>query len=339
MELKCLAVTGAPGWLTQALLDSLSAHPLDRLAGIRAFIHPGFLPRAAELRGRNPSLTAVYPLDLGDARESLTDAAWRDVDVLLHSAGVIHVRRTADWYRINTEGTLRLARVARSAGVRRFVFVSSNAAGGRCESETQVLTESDPAKPLSHYGRSKLLAEQGLMEMHRAGEFEVVILRPSMFYGPPVPGRHIDVYRRILAGRMPVVGDGRYRRSITYIDNLVQAARLALTHPAASGEVFYVVDDPVYTTLGIVEAMAAALGAPLRLRRLPALAGPVAYLGDRLLASAGVYWQNLHLTGESHWHVALSCAKLKSRLGYTPTVTLGEGMRRAVEWCRENGKL
>lgn len=340
MGVKCLAVTGFPGWLTQALLDDLTACD-SGLIEVKAFLHPSVFPSSADLRKRNPILSSVHPLDLGrtdDSPESV-EAALRGVDVLIHSAAVIHVDRPADWYRVNTEGTIRLAQAARAAGVRRFVFISSNAAGGRCESDTQVLTESDPARPLSDYGRSKLLAEQALMEMHRQGVFEIVVLRPSMFYGPPVPDRHVDVYRRIISGRMPMVGDGHYRRSITYIGNLVQATRLAMSHPAASGEIFYVVDEPVYTTRSITQAMAAALGVPLRILQLPAIAGPIAYRADRVLASAGIYWKNLHLVGEAHWHVALSCGKIQRCLGYAPSVTINEGMVCAVEWCRREGKL
>jgi nucleoside-diphosphate-sugar epimerase len=339
LGVTCLAVTGFPGWLTQALLDDLTACD-SGLREVKAFVHPSVLPVSAELRTLNPILSSVHALDLGRMEHSPeVDAALRGVDVLIHSAAVIHVHRTADWYRINTRGTIRLAQAARAAGVRRFVFISSNAAGGRCESDTQVLTESDPARPLSHYGRSKLLAEQALMEMHQQGVFEIVVLRPSMFYGPPVPDRHIDVYRRIVAGSMPMVGDGHYRRSITYIGNLVQATRLAMSHPAAAGEIFYVVDEPVYTTRSITEAMAAALGVPLKILPLPAIVGPIAYRADRALAAAGLYWKNLHLVGEAHWHVALSCGKIERSLGYVPAVTIGEGMRRAVEWCRREGKL
>jgi nucleoside-diphosphate-sugar epimerase len=339
MPVRSLAMTGAPGWLTQALLDDLVRDPLPELQDIRALAHPSF--RGSIATGPGAAPVTVHALDLA-APETVVAQCGSElagVDVLLHSAAVIHVRRTADWYRVNTEGTLSLARAAQAAGVRRFVFISSNAAAGRCESASQVLTEADQPRPLSHYGRSKWLAEQGLMEMHRPGSFEVAILRPSMFYGPPVPDRHVDVYRRILSGRMPVVGDGHFRRSITYIDNLVQAVRLAMTHPAASGETFFVVDEPVYTTRKITEAMASALGVPLKELPLPYAVGPIAYQADRILAAAGVYWQNLHLVGEAHWHVALSCAKLKEKLGWKPAVELEEGMRRAVAWCRERGKI
>jgi nucleoside-diphosphate-sugar epimerase len=339
MGLRCLAMTGVPGWLTQALLDDLRLSPLDGISEIRAFVHPALLPSSAELRKRNPTISCVHGLDLGQSQAESSQKSLDGIDVLVHSAAMIHVRRTADWYRVNTEGTLRLAEAARAAGIRRFVFISSNAAGGRCDSCDHTLVESDSTEPLSHYGKSKRLAEQGLLKLHNPNEFEVVILRPSMFYGPPVPDRHIEVYRRVLAGTMPMIGSGEYRRSITYIDNLVQATRLAMTHPAAPGEIFYVVDEPVYTTRAITEAMASALNVPFKVLQLPAILGPVAYWTDRALASAGVYWQNLHLVGESHWHVALSCEKLKQRLGYSPRVELAEGMRRAVEWCRSNAKL
>lgn len=341
IDVAHLAITGFPGWLTQALLDHLVASPLHKLRQVSAFVHPAFSHISADLISRNPLISDVHAIDLArpESDPNSFHSALKNVDVLLHSAAVIHPERTADWYRVNTEGTLHLARMARSAGVRRFVFISSNAAAGRCESTTQVLIETDPAKPLSHYGRSKLLAEQGLMRLHQPGLFDVVILRPSMFYGPPVPDRHVDVYRRILSARMPVIGDGRYRRSITHIDNMVQATRLALTCPAAAGETFFVVDGPIYTTRSITEAMSSALGVPLKTVALPALVGPAAYWSDRLLASAGLYWQSLHLVGESHWHVAISCAKIKGTLGYSPKIEIEEGMRRAVEWCRSRGKL
>ena len=58
-----------------------------------------------------------------------------------------------------------------------------------------------------------------------------------------------------------------------------------------------------------------------------------------MLATAGIYWMELHLAGEANWHLAISCAKAERELGYRPTMNLEEGMRGAVEWCRQQGKL
>jgi nucleoside-diphosphate-sugar epimerase len=333
-KLGRVALTGAPGWLANTLLDAFGCE--SGVAEVDALMHPAAW-------SRNPlsvhsRIDRSFPYDLADVNADARPAL-EGVDTLIHSAGVIHVRHTREWYDINTKGTIRLAQAAQDAGVGRFIFISSNASAGRSVSGDHILSETDVPKPLSHYGRSKLLAEQGLAALHEADVFEVVVLRPSMFYGPPVPQRHIEVYRRIRDGRFPIVGSGRYLRSLTYIDHLVQAVMLAGTRSQASGQAYYVADQRVYTTVEICEAIAGALGVPLKRLRLPAAIGPMAYSADCILSSMGLYWQTLHLLGESDWHVGTSCEKLQRELGYSPTVDLQEGMKRAVDWCKQNGRL
>jgi nucleoside-diphosphate-sugar epimerase len=326
-------LTGVPGWLTAALLDDLERAPLADLEEVAALIHRP----ADQLQARHKLLTRFIVCDLG--APGPLDGQLAGITTVLHSAAVIHVRRTSDWYRVNTEGTLRLAEASRRAGVRRFVYISSNAAGGCAQSATHLMTEDEPPRPLSHYGRSKLLAEEGLLKLHQQGKFEVVILRPSMFYGPPVPERHVNIYRRICSGVMPLIGSGDYARSITHIDNLVQACRLAFAAPQAAGRVYYIVDAQPYTTRQIYDEMARALGVPLKLVKLPASAAAMAYLADRGLAKLGLYIQPLHLVGEANWHVGISPERARRELGYRPHMELAGGMQQAVEWCRSNGLL
>jgi nucleoside-diphosphate-sugar epimerase len=331
-----LTVTGVPGWLTHVFLASLRDAPPAGYDGAAALVHRA-VTVDDRLRAAYPNVTEWLPFDLdapGDLRPLLEGS-----EVVVHAAGVIHVRKPGEWDRVNTGGTVALAQAAKAAGVRRFVFLSSNAAGGASAGAADVLTEATPARPLSRYGLSKLRAEEALLALHEPGRFEVVNLRPSMFYGPPVPQRHVDVYRRVRSGRMPLVGGGDYRRSVTHVENLVQAVRLAITVPQAAGQTYYVVDDEISTTRAIVEAMAEALGVPARFIRLPAFAGSVAYGADRVLEAAGFYSGPVHLLGESNWHVAISPAKARRELGYAPVRSLREGMREAVAWCRANGSL
>jgi nucleoside-diphosphate-sugar epimerase len=305
---------------------------------IRVLAHPAVGDSTLrESQKRWPMIDGIVRYDL--AAPHTVEKELEGVDTVLHAAGIIHVRHTSDWYRVNTEGTISLARSALAAGIRRFVFVSSNAAGGASDRVDRLLDESVPSKPRSHYGKSKWLAERALVEISQPGRFEVIILRPSMFYGPPVPSRHVEIYQRILHGRMPLVGSGEFARSATYIDNLVQACRLALCSPGISGQTYYIVDARVYSTKEIIEEMAHALGTPVRYLKLPRAVGPAAEALDRALAAFGVYWQSLHLVGESHWHVGISSAKAIRELGYRPEIDLREGMRRAIEWCRQNGSL
>src|SRR5688572_11649759 len=117
MSASRLGLTGVPGWLTEALLDDVHSKPGEGQSEVRALVHPGLIEAARSLGKRFPLLTSIYSFDLGSA--DVSPAILEGLDVLVHSAAVIHVRRTQDWYSINTEGTLRLARVAKQSGVRR----------------------------------------------------------------------------------------------------------------------------------------------------------------------------------------------------------------------------
>lgn len=330
-----LLLTGVPGWFTDRLAAALVREPWHGLSGVRCLVHPASGLDRQGYRTRVGLDTEVAFGDLAD--RAALETAVRGIDTVIHAAGVIHVRRIREFFSVNTDGTGRLAEAAAAAGVTRFVFISSNAAGGRSRTAEHLLTEDDAPIPLGAYGRSKWQAEEILARM--AMPMERVVLRPCMFYGPPVPDRHSDIYRRILDGRMPLVGDGKYARSVTHIDHLVQAARLAAEHPAAAGRTYYVADREVHTTRAIIEAMARALGVTPRYLRLPRVAGPLAGWADLALSSVGLYWQNLHILGEAHWHVGVSIERACRELGYAPRSTLDEGMREAVEWCREHGKL
>jgi nucleoside-diphosphate-sugar epimerase len=331
-----LLVTGIPGWLGAAVLRSLADRPPAGLVRVRCLVAPAMACDEAALRRDHGGLDLeLVRADLRDGA-ALTRAV-AGMDSVLHGAAILHVRRPREWYDINTTGTRLLAEAAAAAGVTRFVHISSNAAGGRSHARDHLLTEDQPARPMSHYGRSKHQAELAVNAL--SGRMETVNLRPCMFYGPPVPARHIDVYRRIMAGRMPLVGGGDFARSVVHIDNLIQCCRLALGHPAAAGQTYYVADRQVHTTRSVVEAMARALGVPPRFLPLPRLVAPVAYLGDMALAACGLYWQTLHLVGEADWHVGVSIAKAERELGYAPAVALDEGLAQAIAWCRDHGHL
>jgi nucleoside-diphosphate-sugar epimerase len=330
-----LLITGVPGWFSDRFIHSILSDSVAGIQSIRCFVQPGIARDAAQLKNQySPDVEIAYA-DLLDSES--TEKALRNVDGIVHAAGVLHVAKPEDWYAINTTGTSMLVNAAVRAGVRRFVYISSNAAAGRSPSRDTLLTEADPPMPLSHYGRSKLLAERAVLKTQHC--LECVIIRPCMFYGPPVPRRHIAVYERIRTRWMPLVGRGNFSRSLSYIDNLVHGCRLALMSPAAAGQTYYLSDRPVYTTKQITDAIARALGIVPRYRHLPTIVGPFAYQLDRLLTARGYYSQDLHLLGESDWNVGVSCEKARRELGYSPRIELEEGMARAVEWCRQEGLI
>src|SRR5580704_19450602 len=167
-----IALTGATGFIGQHLLRELP----NRGHRLRVLLR-----RPASV----PALTASAVI--GDlARPQNLAAALEGVDAVIHSAGVAHAMSGVpeDDYRVlNTEATIGLARAARRAGARRFVFLSSIRAQTGPTAE-EVLTEELESRPTDGYGKSKLAAERGLAEL----DVDWVALRPVLVYGHGVKG-------------------------------------------------------------------------------------------------------------------------------------------------------
>lgn len=324
-----LLLTGAPGWLADAVLLTVAKGGWPGVTSVRVTTLPG--QRSRPDYGMDVEWVEVDLRDAESVRRSV-----QGIDSVLHAAGLLHVSRIQDFYDVNTEGTLTLGRAARDAGVDRFVFLSSNAAAGKAPNRHHVLRESDEAKPLNDYGRSKLLAEQGLL---RIEGLNVVSLRPCMFFGPPVPPRHIEIYQRILSGKMPLIGSGDYARSVIYIDDLVDACRLALVRRGVEGQTYFIADPTIYTTLSVVDAMSNALGVTPRYMKLPAMVSPTAFVVDTVLSKAGRYWRDVHLVGEATWNVGVSVEKAQRELGFEAKTDLQTGMKIATEWCKAKGLI
>src|ERR1700739_106793 len=174
-----IALTGSTGFIGQHLVRELPR----RGSRLRVLLRrPTSLP------------TNTASAVIGDiARPQNMAAALQDVDAVIHSAGLAHAMSgiPEDDYRvINTEATINLARAAKRAGAKRFVFLSSIRAQCGPTSET-VLTEAMEPNPTDAYGRSKLAAERGLAEL----DLDWVALRAVLVYGPGVKGNMARLMR------------------------------------------------------------------------------------------------------------------------------------------------
>jgi nucleoside-diphosphate-sugar epimerase len=329
-------VTGGAGWLGQALLHRLVADPARRQ--IRA------LARDADEAARvsiDPRVVAVVG-DVGDRAtiDRLFEGVGADTDVV-HAAGVIHPNRVADFYAVNTEGTRTVLAAARAAGVRRLVHVSSNSPFGTNPQPSDVFRADEPYNPYYGYGRSKMLAEQAVFAAVDEG-FDASVVRPPWFYGPFQPPRQTTFFQMVRAGRFPVIAGGHQRRSMVYVDNLVDGVLAAELTPQARGKGYWIADARPYEVTEIVATVGRALrdeGFTVKegALRLPGIAGRVAELGDRIIQRTGRYQQQLHVLGEMDKTIACDISAARADLGYEPAVELYEGMRRSIRWCVEQG--
>ena len=333
-------VTGAAGWLGQALVARLAAEPgRERLRLlVRTIAEEAFL--AEQLAGRSGVEIVVGDVARADTARRLLHDVGDDVFVL-HTAGIIHPRRMREFVEVNTHGTRHIADAALDHGVRRMVHVSSNSPFGTNPDPLDVFRADEPYNPYLGYGRSKMHAELAVLDAHRRG-LDAVIVRPPWFYGPYQPARQTSFFRLVRRGKFPVIGAGDQRRSMVFVENLVDGLLAASRTPGVGGRGYWIADARPYTVAEIVETVGRALTAEgfdvtPNSTRLPQLAARLAEAGDRMLQSIGVYQQQLHVLGEMGHTIACDISAASTDLGYTPTVELLEGMRRSIRWCIDRG--
>jgi nucleoside-diphosphate-sugar epimerase len=127
----------------------------------------------------------------------------------------------------------------------------------------------DPPLPREAYGVAKLAIERAVLSSARETGLELVILRPPLVYGPAVKANFRALMRLVASGLpLPFAGVDN-RRSLIFLDNLVDVTALAATHQAAAGHVLLVRDPVDLSTQELIRHLAAALGRPVRLFAVP----------------------------------------------------------------------
>jgi nucleoside-diphosphate-sugar epimerase len=271
-----IAVTGAGGFVGQALLQAIATAP-----GLEARGLFRTMPHAV-----NPAVDARLLGDLAAASD--LGAALAGVRTVIHAAARTHVLDDtaadpeAAYRRTNVEGTRNLARAAAAAGVKRLVYVSSVKVNGEQTSIDRPFTEADAPAPEDAYGRTKWEAEQLLASFAGQHGLEIVILRPPLVYGPGVKGNLARLMRLVARGVPLPLGSVRNRRSMIGLDNLVSAILVAAEHRSVAGRTFLVSDQHDLSTPDLIRLIAAAQGRPARLLPFPPqLLGAVATLAGR----------------------------------------------------------
>ena len=248
-----LALTGATGFIGQHLLRELPGRGYRLRVLLR---QPTSLPIQCA--------SAV----IGDlAKPRNISAALEQVDAVIHSAGFnpgMSGLPEHDYRLLNTEATINLARAARRAGAKRFVFLSSIRA--QCGPTAEAtLTEADDPKPTDAYGRSKLAAECGLAEL----DLDWVSLRAALVYGPGVRG---NIAQLMKLARLPFPLPLRSilaRRSLLAVENLSAAVEVVLQTPEPLRRAFIAADVEALTVAEMIAAMRHGLGRSPNLFALP----------------------------------------------------------------------
>lgn len=206
---------------------------------------------------------------------NIIQAILNDVDIVIHTAARTHVLNESyedalDQYReINVEATKLIAEISASAGVKRFIFISSVKVNGEFTEEGQLFNEYDNPMPADAYAISKFEAEQVLLRISQNYSMSVTIVRPPLVYGPGVKGNFARMTNAVIKG-IPLFFDKiDNKRSMLAVANLASFIKVCMIHPRAVNQIFLVADKEDVSTAIVYKRIAGAYKKSIRNFPLP----------------------------------------------------------------------
>lgn len=328
-----ILITGASGFIGSFIVEEALRRGFETWAAVRGSSSRQFL---------TDERINFIELNLSSEEQLTEQLRGLQFDYVVHAAGVTKCLDKQDFHRINTEGTQHLVRVllALQMRIKRFVYISSLSIMGAIREQqpyTEIL-ESDVAKPNTAYGKSKLEAEKWLATVK---DLPYVILRPTGVYGP----RERDYFmmaKSIQSHTDFAVGYKQQDITFVYVTDVVQAVFLAL-EKGQSGRKYFLSDGEVYQSSTFSNLIRKELGNPWWIR----ITAPIWVL--RVVTFIGEYVGRLtgkvtalnndkyNIMRQRNWRCNIEPAR--KELGYEPKVKLEEGVRRSIQWYKDNGWL
>jgi UDP-glucose 4-epimerase len=303
--MRCL-VTGASGHLGSFLTERL----VKEGAEVFALVRPeSDLWRLANVVDR----ITIIRAELGDFSGVAGDIASARAEVVFHLAwqGVTSVFRHDPAQTDNVTAGLRLFDVVRDAGCRVWIGIGSQAEYGPSE---DVLTEDTPVQPVTAYGASKLKLGQLIKQLSESSGIRYVWLRLLATYGPKDDERHLlpSAIRSLLAGERPKLTAGEQRWDYLYVEDAANAIYQTAISKDAQG-VFNLASGETHAIREIIEQVRDLIDPSL-----PLEFGELPYPPDQQL------------------RLAANIDRLVIATGWRPEVSIGEGLKRTVDWYKQN---
>lgn len=303
-------VTGSSGFLGQRLVTQLREHG----DSVREVVRNNFSDDKS-----------VYHINSINGNTDWS-SAFTGVDCIVHCAARVHQMEESEAcaleaYRdINTRGTVHLAKQAAKAGVKRFVFVSSVKVNGEQSKPNTPFLPNYELIPQDAYGLSKYEAEMQLKQLSIETDLEIVIVRPPLVYGPGVKENFLSMMRWVKKGIPLPLGAIHNKRSLVYIDNLVNLLVTCCSHPNAVGETFMVSDDQDISTTQLLKLITAEMERQCVLIPVPM----------KIINFVTMVLRKPYLYPKICGNLQVDISKTKMVLGWSPPVPLKQGVNQTV---------
>ena len=323
--MKTILVTGATGFIGCHLLPVLHQQGWQTTAAVRDDF-------------RQPLSIPIKTIKVGEI-DDMTD--WQEallgIDTVIHLAGRAHILHEtisnpeAAFIKVNTKGTINLVKQSLKAGVKHFIFVSSIHAMA-AESD-DILNENSPCHPDSPYGRSKLQAEQALINLAKDSNMTWTIIRPTLVYGPGNPGNMDRLMKLIKRGLPLPFGAIKNRRSFVFVGNLVAAIITCLDHPNAANQIFLISDNQAVSTPQLIRLITQQIQQPCQLLPVPTtLLRFLGYLGDSLESITGKNLPfNTYSIDRLLGSLTVDSSHIQKTLDWQPPFTLEQGLAQTIQ--------
>jgi len=316
-------LTGGSGFIGGHLISSLQK---DRNKEVYALVRDKNNPK-------NLNISGIHLLE-GDlfAVPSLP----KDLDSIIHIAGITKACQTADYYTVNQKGSASLLRAIMNQGIKvnRFIHLSSLAASGP-RKEGRTILESDNPDPVSDYGKSKMKAEMEVLKYRDS--FPVIILRAAVIFGPGDPG-FIPYLKMIKKGFLVSPGSKSAPISVCFIDDLIRAINLSLEKSLPSGEVFNIADSIPRTWEEFGMKAGEALGVKPRKIEIPLsmvhLLSLCSEIKGKTTRNAQIFNRDKYKELRHSGWIA-DTNKAREKLDFVTQIPFESGVREMIAWYRE----
>jgi len=311
-----LLVTGASGFVGQALCPFLKKKGMIIKAALR----------------RQP---VEYPYDYSLINDIANEEEWVQaldgVEVVIHLAAHAHGVKQGNYskrqqdvcnlFNINVTGTKALVQASYKAGVKHFIYLSSIKVNGE-ETHIKPFVEQDVPMPIDEYGESKLQAEEAIKGYCQDNKMSYTILRPPLIYGPKVKGNFSDLLA-ISASKLPLPFAAiNNKRSLIYIENLLDIIYLSLMHPKARNETFLLCDGQ---DLSIQELVT-------QIRKAMKLSSHLWYCPLAMLEFIFKVLKREQAFLRLSSSLQVDNQKLRSYVGWQPRFSVEQGLEKTIQW-------
>lgn len=264
----------------------------------------------------------------------------KGIDIVYHIAAAYRTENVPKKYfwDVNVTGTENLLIAAKNAGVKKFVH--SSTVGVQGEIKNPPAKEEDEYNPGDYYQESKTAGEKLVLEFYKIEKLPITIVRPVGIYGPG-DTRFLKLFKHIYNGKFRMIGNGKVLYHMTYVEDLARGFILAGEKEESTGETFTIGGESYLTLNELVKKISIILGKHIPKIKIPVWPVWTAGLLCEIICkpfriSPPIYRRRVDFFVKDR---AFDISKAKRVLGYSPQVSLDEGLKLTADWYLKNGWL